>query len=189
MRKRIFCFGLGAIVMCLPSACAGSNVGADRDRRTAETSSTLANVTVQPPVTTKQATIGQIASIIAKSDDSIRTSVGQIGPCRLYTEKRCDLAARLSLGTVAIRAEALAIPLEAADDPQTGLYIGAYPQELVRLVADTLGALRDLTVPGTLYRRDNCAQNQTSSCAVAATQIYLAAGNLIDQLDAWRPYL
>jgi hypothetical protein len=137
--------------------------------------------------------VSQIASIVATHAADIRRLASDTAPCQLAGNPRCDLNAQLELLTLDFDAEALAVELRAAaeDRPGNQLYIGAYPAELVQLVANTRSALATLDNDLAAYTAAGCSKPAADEddCAAPAFDGGSSVKRLVGQIDAWGPYL
>ncbi|MDQ6614391.1 MAG: hypothetical protein M3083_06515 [Actinomycetota bacterium] len=79
----------------------------------------------------------------------------------------------------------------AADNrPNNLLFVGGYPSELTKLVASTRAAITGVTLAETTLSSADCSgAAPTGSCTGLYLQMGFAADQLMQQLDAWSPYV
>lgn len=176
MRRFLAALLLGGLTL---TGCGGS-----------ETATTPASTSA--PSTIRTATVGQIASVVSKHSADLRKYAASARVCATFDSPGCDAVAKVSGQTLAISASTLDIELRAAaeDRPNNKLFIGAYPAELVRLVAATRAAIAELGAASEAATKAGCAASPTpAACAVPLLQLGDGADHLVQQLDAWSPYI
>jgi hypothetical protein len=175
---------LAAGILVAAAACGSSGESGQTDTTTA--------TSLAPTTTIKTATVGQIASIVAKHNSDLRRYAASAKTCQIPQDPRCDLAAKLNITTLDLTASTLDVNLRAAvdDRPNNQLFIGAYPAELVGLVAATRKAIADVGTASKGLSNGGCsAPTPPAPCNDLYRQMGFAASDLVRQLDAWAPYL
>lgn len=173
-------------------ACGGDDEGGETTTTAAPQSTTSSTEEEET------ATVGQYASIVAEVRPDILSNIASAEDCLfLWEPYACDIAGGLSTGTVGINAQRLEVGLTAAaeDRPNNRLYIGRPPDELERLVEDTITDAREVIDGADQFNKENCAAQPgaevepTNACPEAAATLSLALSSLENQLRAWEPYI
>lgn len=179
-----------AVTLVLVAANCSSGDEAGSTSSTTSTSTSEATTTMDEATTSTSvstATVNQIASVVAERGPPVRESIEDADPC--FIDPGCSLAASISVLSVGTTAGTLA--LDAADDdrPENGLFIGGIPDEIADLTAETVDAANavadaanglDVTCPG---------PNAGPECFSTMLELGHLAGDLVDELNAWEPYL
>lgn len=83
--------------------------------------------TLAPTTTVKTATVGQIASIVAKHNTDLRRYAASARNCQIPQDPRCDVAAKLNITTLDITASTLDVGLRAASDDRPNNPLSSVP--------------------------------------------------------------
>lgn len=181
-----------AMLLTTAACGGGGSTGSSGPTTTVEPGRPVGTAITIPSTTIKTATVGQVASIVAKHSSDLRRYAADARTCQILEDPRCGVAARINVMSLSVVASTLDVNLRGAaeDRPNNNLYIGAYPAELVRLVAATRSAIAEVTTAGDAIGKGSCSgASPGPTCAAAYLQMSFAAGHLVQQLDAWAPYL
>lgn len=137
------------------------------------------------------ATVEQYASIVAKRQPK---SIGQTEDCNWFGRGGLDwdpTSMQCSLGLLGLETEAAILQLEltGASDEDSGLYIGAVPDEIETLADDTIDASTKLRKAASQANKQDCGLSGTGVCVSLRADVLTAAGDLSSEIDAWAPYL
>lgn len=181
---------LGIVLVLTLAACGG---GSDDTGSTTSTTKPAATTT-----TIETATISQYASIVAEDQAELLAKIDEADGCvGLYEPYACSISASLAAFTAQLTAQSLHIRLTAADDdkPNNGHYIGAVPEEIEKLVADTISAADEVATTVQAFSDASCAAQPgapatpAANCSDLASAAWLALGRLENEMRAWGPYL
>lgn len=158
----------------LLAGCAGGSAPS------AGSSSTSPSAT--PSATGTTASVGQYAGIIAGYREDVARDAETLKGCVIDS---ADTTCEITLLTVSVMSEGLSTELEGAsvDGPNNGLYIGAPPAEIARLLEKTQSASLDVKTMADAYLI--CK----SACRDEFAQAYFSVTRLETKFDAWEPYL
>lgn len=161
---------LTAVAFLVVAGCSG-------DGPKVEAPTTKVPTTVERTASEAEATVAQVASLIARHNADLRESIANV-------EDACDFAHAVDpcpgmggivLLTLTTQAQTLAIDLGAVDKPEAGQYLGAIPSEIRALTESTALAAERL--------------GAVDSEADTPRDISRAIDDLRSELDAWGPYL
>jgi hypothetical protein len=175
------------VVLAALAACGGADEDPSESAADAEAESTTTT-----EVEAKTATVGQVAGVVAQYDTELREVMDQAEPCLvLIFPEDCDIAASVTVMTLGLKAQTLEIELRgfAEDRTNNQLYVGAYPEELVPLVDETLDAARTVMSLAEDWTDVCPADPSTQECFNVAFPLNSVVGDLEDALARWRPYL
>jgi hypothetical protein len=144
--------------------------------------------------TVRNATTRQIAGIVAQFEDDILGADATVRACEVdFAGDRCGLTGSLKITTLGLRAETLALDLDAADDarPNNGLFVGAYPTEVRSLAKRTIDHARKLQAEvKRLLDEFRCGAEPTGEyCVSSIVRVAFAYDALRSDIRAWSPYL
>jgi hypothetical protein len=170
---------LGFLLLAVITACGGSSDEPSKSAASA-VSSPVATASASPTV--KTATIGQYASIVAEQRAAISERAKELEGCVLDAS---DFVCKAGVLSASLEAQTLDIKLESAgvDGPGNQVFIGAPPDEIAALVAETRAAAKALQAKADL------ASECKGKCISEFADASFAASDLNDKLAGWEPYL
>lgn len=185
--KRSISAGAAALVML--GGCGGVEQAAEEPPAPSADSTASTPQAEATPVATTQ----QYASVIARQSDAVQ-HIKEMGDCNWIGAGSLDYEPGLfvcSVGLLSMEYEAstLATRLELAADPDADDFVGSPPEEVERLVEETIVTARALEKAARAAGTRDCAETGRGACGKLRVAVWSARSDLESSLDAWGPYL